>query len=469
MDGTVGAESQPGQGSTFWFEVTLPAAIDPRSPANSASLHGRRAILIGRDNNAVDLTSQMLGLHGIHIQQAETVPELLMRLEVAMEVHRPFDFVICVGYGVFLFELLEADVMTHLSTSTLETHRTYWLWACGVGDKSTVSDNAHFFDAILPLPGEADDVAETLRGLLSGAATEKRCGELSDTPNTAVADLSSYARYKLLLVEDNEINQEVMLDILSAVGLQADVAEDGRVALAMVCEKHYDLILMDMQMPVMGGVEATQAIRRLAGYQHTPILALTANAFASDRQSCLDAGMNDHVVKPVLPDILYAALRQWLPPPPSAATGYMAASPIDQENGSDFPGTLDIVLPALAGLDVAKGLARLQGKRAFYRKLLELLVHDHLHDPVAIREDLRAGGFAEARRRAHSLKGAAAMLGAEAIRSTAARMELLLIGQDLPDLSINALEIELSSLTQALSELSQALAATAPAVPAIAS
>jgi two-component system sensor histidine kinase/response regulator len=214
-----------------------------------------------------------------------------------------------------------------------------------------------------------------------------------------------------------------------------------------------------MQMPVMGGVEATRAIRHIAGYQRTPILALTASAFEADRQSCLNAGMNDHLVKPVLPDTLYAALHQWLPVPACLAAADVAASTISQEIA--LPVAPKIDLPVLAGLDVNVGLAYMRGRPAFYRRCLELLVRDHLSDTATIREDLCYGRFADARRRAHSLKGASAMLGAEAIRSTAARIEMLLSEQGFPEPSSDALEVELITLAQALADLSLALVTTA--------
>ncbi len=121
-----------------------------------------------------------------------------------------------------------------------------------------------------------------------------------------------HAGTRILLAEDEPINQEVSRGLLEDVGLIVELAEDGGVAVAMAQRSHYDLILMDMQMPQMNGVEATRVIRALPGYAQTPILAMTANAFEEDRKLCIDAGMDDHIGKPVAPEVLYATLVKWL-------------------------------------------------------------------------------------------------------------------------------------------------------------
>jgi signal transduction histidine kinase/CheY-like chemotaxis protein/HPt (histidine-containing phosphotransfer) domain-containing protein len=286
--------------------------------------------------------------------------------------------------------------------------------------------------------------------------------ELHDPGNAEKELRENHSGTRVLLVEDDLINQEISRVLLTEAGMKVDVAGNGRQAVDLARENRYDLMLMDLQMPVMGGLEATRLIRTFPQAQDIPIIALTANTYEEDRKHCKEAGMNDFVGKPVDPLELFATILKWLPKASDVHLPVLQA-PRPQSTTEDSP--LTVQLRALQGLSLDQGLNSVRGDVGWYWKLLLEFLSFHADDMLHVRKSIERHQQSNAIRLAHTLKGAAATLGLIDLKEQALQLESALMN-GLTDIQAVAERIEttMQRLTQAVRSIEQEQ--SQPAVPA---
>lgn len=269
--------------------------------------------------------------------------------------------------------------------------------------------------------------------------------------DTLMEDLAVIKGARILLVEDNEFNEEVAAELLKDAGFVVEVAVDGQVALEKVQQSPYDLVLMDVQMPVMDGVTATLEIRKFPRFRDLPIVAMTANAMQADRDRCLAAGMNDYLAKPIEPEELWKGLLKWVRPREGIGASLVAAQGAKPMASSDLP----VDAP---GLDVEAGLRRVLGKRPLYMSLLRKFVAGQKAMPGQVKQALDAEDWKTAERLAHTTKGVAGNIGAAPLQAGAAELEAA-IREKQPR---NTVDLLLAKVAKQLKELIGALDAKLP-------
>jgi len=263
---------------------------------------------------------------------------------------------------------------------------------------------------------------------------------------------------RLLLVEDNEINQQVAKEILEGVGLNVTLANDGQEAVNAVKESNYDAVLMDIQMPVMDGYTATKAIRkweggmRNKGEAQIPIIAMTAHAMAGDEDKSLEAGMNGHVAKPIDPDQLFSTLQKWIKPSEKRAQVKKAEIPVEHPESDKAVPEEDELPESLPGFDLSAGLERLRGNKRLYRKLLLDFGTNYTGVAGEIHKALDSKDLEQAHSLIHNLKGLAGNLAAINLQGASVNLEKLVKGVGKKTPPAKKLNLKFSELENALNQ-----------------
>lgn len=437
MGGDVGVESSPGKGSTFWFMVRLDKGKAKPKQLPQPDLRGRRVLVVDDNETARSVLVDMLASLSFNVDQASAGAQALAMLSAADTAGQPYD---AITLDWQMPGMDGNEVARRIASLGLKKipHRIM-VTAYGREEVLKGAEGAGV-DNVLIKPVSASLLFDCMMRIFGR--------EQRPTPPTeaALARKVSFNGARILLAEDNEMNQEVAIELLKEVDCVVTVANNGQEALDAMHQSAFDMVLMDMQMPVMDGLEATRAIRALPDVGALPIIAMTANAMSSDRAACLEAGMNAHVAKPIDPEHLWQVMSEWL----TATTTEASIA----EEASRLPHTI----ATLHGLDTAAGLRRVLGKQALYLEQLQKFVLTQSDAVERCRIARMGGDHALAIRIAHTLKGVAGNLGATFIQAEAAALE-----HQLKHAQDNDVTSALSAVQQAMDALLPALRAALPA------
>ncbi len=416
MGGTLGVDSQEGRGSCFWVEIPLKKTDQLPPPAIPYHLKNKRVLIVDDLKVARESIHALTSDLGMRPDTADSGTEGLEAVHRADMEGDPYDLLL-VDWK--MPGMTGTEMIQQLESLPLDHVPRYFLISAFGEDLSDQNTGGSGILHVLPKPLTPSILLDALQ---SGSLQPEYSADRDTDLTAALADRKDS---HLLLVEDNPINQDMTTQVLEAAGMMVSIASDGKQAVNMASDKRYDLVLMDIQMPVMDGLAATVAIRRLPGWADIPIIAMTANVFTEDRDRCLKAGMNDHLPKPLEMETLYRCLIKWLKkkdPAPLEPTG--TALPADPPTGSTQDrARLKERLSAVKGLDAAAGIKRVMGDPGQYLRLLSQMVDRHEPDPARIAQQMAAGDLAGVRHTAHALKGVAAMLGAGRITAAAQAVE----------------------------------------------
>ncbi len=413
MGGEIHLESQPGVGSVFSFQAEFRiGSLAPRQiPSPEHDVRGKRILVIDDSQNSREIFQEQLTALSFRVTTAERAETGIEELKRALP-RDPYDLII-MDWLMPVIDGFEAARMIRQDAG-IEIQPKIIMTTAFSFDIATEKVHQDMLDGCIFKPVTISIMFDSIMGALG-----KDSPSLKGRPLTleSTCGLAAIRGARALVVEDNEFNQQVACELLESAGLSVTLAANGRLALDLLHQASFEIVFMDVQMPVMDGLEATWQLRRIVGLGSLPVIAMTAHALPEDRQRCLDAGMSDYIAKPIDPDKLIELLTTWISPQ-QLETTFLDSDCPEPPHGPAIP------LPErLPGINMRTGLRMCNCNRSLYREMLLKFRDTKRNDGQEIVAELKVGNRESACRLAHSMKSVAALLGAADLSTSAHLVE----------------------------------------------
>ncbi len=436
MDGDIWAKSEQGKGSTFFFTVTFQLSDAKKGALSNViplEIQGMRVLIVDDNENSRVILQKILGSFHIKTSLAKSGGEALGLLESASS-DMPFKVVIV---DWLLPEMDGLELSRRIKSHSKLTYiPAIIMISSHSSEEIQLDSHVMEIDGFLHKPVTQSVMYDAIISALKKDSTRwsmQRSAKRESSPG--------FRGLKILLAEDNEINQQVARELLESMGAEVCIAWNGKEAADMVNISNYDCLLMDVNMPQMDGYTSTKAIRKDERHKYLLIIAMTANAMSGDREKCLDAGMNDYLSKPIDPNELIMVLEKWIGP----MEGRISLSRRSQTTGG---------FPELTGIDVDSGLDRIGGDYEAYRSLLIKFYKNHDHALDEIKMNLKKGDTQKSESLVHTLKGVSGNIGANSLYRALEDLDSALkTGGSIPDNLFEQTEERLKEVLSSISTL----------------
>jgi len=462
MGGEIWVVSEPGKGSTFHFTAVFGLASQQQEKRRwqVADLKDLNVLVVDDSSTSRNIFKEILESFAFQVRVSDSGENALAEIDRAVEDGNDYDLVI-MDWKMPGMDGLETARRIKQQRLPEKTPKIIMATAYGRQEVMRKAEDLGLDGFLIKPVNPSVMFNMIMEAFGKDAGREPRLQESQILDEKAIKKLSGI---QVLLSEDNEINQQVAREILESAGLKVTLANNGREAVDAVQQNEFDVVLMDIQMPVMDGYAASREIRNLKSeIRNIPIIAMTAHAMAGDREKSLEAGMNDHVAKPIDPNALFAVLQKWIHPTAEGVnrrgTAVEESEAIDRGISGSSAGPSkadangDMLPPHLPGFDLESGLKRLQGNQRLYRKLLLDFATDYATAGEKIHRALASHDMEQAHGLVHNIKGLSGNLSAIRLQQAATEMDAILkkglSGENLPT---DRLESAFDGLEESLAE-----------------